>query len=271
MPVGCTAPGAGLHAELWTQAAQLQLVQKGTPSAGYRSGAAPSVPLSLSLILVKGKSVADLITERQLLAAFQQLRHLETQLVAEKASGTFKQNPTAFARRAMDVCLHYDGLAAEISTIVHETLSPDGVDTATLAELADVVHAEEEAHRAPPADGDFLTTPRHWRQHWEDAVRRSVQERVQQAGTGEALGAVKGASDLAQLLTNLGCLVRRDLQKVQLQVQPAYAASGFPAWEVYLHAFHGAVAQRLQELAYKARGSEQLYVLLDWAANVYSR
>ncbi|XP_036738331.1 exocyst complex component 3-like protein 4 [Manis pentadactyla] len=217
-----------------------------------------------------GKSVADLITERRLLAAFQQLRHLETQLVAEKASGTFKQNPTAFARRAMDVCLHYDGLAAEISAIVRETLSPDGVDAATLAELADVVHAEEEAHQAPPTDGDFLTTPRHWRQHWEDAVRQSVQERVQQAGTGEALGAVKGASDLAQLLTKLGCLVRHDLQKVQLQVQPAYAASGFPAWEVYLHAFHGAVAQRLQELAYNACGSEQLYVLLDWAANVYS-
>ncbi|KAK2492411.1 hypothetical protein MC885_010930 [Smutsia gigantea] len=196
--------------------------------------------------------------------------HLETQLVAEKASRTFEQDPTAFARRAMDVCLHYDGLAAEISAIVRETLSPDGVDAAALAELADVVRAEEEAHQAPPTDSDFLTTPRHWRQHWEDAVRRSVQERVQQAGTGEALGAAEGSLGLAQLLAELGCLVRRDLQRVQLQVQPAYVASGFPVWEVYLRAFHSAVAQRFQELAHDARGSEQLYVLLDWAANVYS-
>lgn len=220
--------------------------------------------------------MADLITERQLLAAFQQLQHLETQLVAEKASHTFEQDPTDFARRAMDVCLHYDGLATEIRTIVRETLGPDGVDSNALAELAHVVHAEEEAHPESPADGDFLRTPRRWRQHWEDAVKRDAQERVQQAGAreaqevaGEAQEVAEGASSLARLLAELGCLVRHDLQKVQLEVQPAYAAAGFPAWETYLRAYHGAVAQRLQELAQDARGCEQLYILLDWAANVY--
>ncbi|XP_045416235.1 exocyst complex component 3-like protein 4 [Lemur catta] len=216
-----------------------------------------------------GKSVADLITERQLLAAFEQLRHLETRLVAEKASHTFEQDPTAFARRAMDVCLHYDGLAAEIGAIVRETLGPDGVDAAALTELARVVRAEEEAHPEPPADGDFLRTPRRWRQHWEEAVQRSAQERVQGAGARGTSGAVEGAPGLAQLLAQLGGLVRHDLQKVLLEVQPAYAAAGFPAWGAYLSAFHGAVAQRLQELAHDARGGEQLYLLLDWAANVY--
>ncbi|XP_030739154.1 exocyst complex component 3-like protein 4 [Globicephala melas] len=211
------------------------------------------------------KSVADLITERKLLAAFEQLRHLETRLVAEKASRTFEQDPTGFARRAMDLCLHYDGLAAEIGAIVLETLGPDGVDAAVLAELARVVRAEEEAHPEPPADGDFLCTPRHWRQHWEDAVRRSARKRVQQVSAGEAPG-----SGLAQLLDELGRLVRHDLQKVQLEVHPAYAAAGYPAWEAYLRAFHGAVAQRLQELAHDTHGCEQLYILLDWASNVYS-
>ncbi|XP_030895869.1 exocyst complex component 3-like protein 4 [Leptonychotes weddellii] len=154
-----------------------------------------------------GKSVADLITERRLLPAFEQLRQLEVRLVAEKASHTFEEDPTGFARRAMDVCLHYDGLAAEIGAIVRETLGPD---------------AEAE-----------------------------------------------GASGLAQLLAELGHLVRSDLHKVRREVQPAYSAAGLPAWEAYLRAFHGAVAQRLQELAQDARGCEQLYVLLDWAANVY--
>nr|XP_058914196.1 exocyst complex component 3-like protein 4 isoform X1 [Kogia breviceps] len=231
-------------------------------SAQSSTGVGPAEP--------EDKSVADLITERKLLAAFEQLRHLETRLVAEKASRTFEQDPTGFARRAMDVCLHYDGLAAEIGAIVLETLGPDGVDAAVLAELARVVRAEEEAHPEPPADGDFLRTPRHWRQHWEDAVRRSAQARVQQVSAGEAPGAAEGASGLAQLLAELGRLVRRDLQKVQLEVHPAYAAAGYPAWEAYLRAFHGAVAQRLQELAHDARGCEQLYVLLDWASNVYS-
>ncbi|XP_025775199.1 exocyst complex component 3-like protein 4 [Puma concolor] len=74
---------------------------------------------------------------------------------------------------------------------------------------------------------------------------------------------------LARLLAELGGSVRRDLRQVRLQVQPAYSAAGLPAWEAYLRAFHGAVAQRLQELARDARGCEQLYVLLDWTANVY--
>lgn len=212
--------------------------------------------------------MADLITEWQLLAAFEQLQRLETRLVAEKASHTFERDPTGFARRAMDVCLHYDGLAAEIRAIVRETLGPDGVAADALAELARVVRAEEEAHPGPPADGDFLRTPRRWRQHWEDEVRRSAQERVQRAGAEEA---AEGASGLARLLAGLGGLVRRDLQKVRLEVQPAYAAAGFPAWETYLRAYHGSVAQRLQELARDARGCEQLYILLDWAANVYGR
>ncbi|CAK6431749.1 unnamed protein product [Pipistrellus nathusii] len=212
-----------------------------------------------------GKSVADLITEWQLLAAFEQLQRLEARLVAEKASHTFEQDPTGFARRAMDVCLHYDGLAAEIRAIVRETLGPDGVAAAALAELAQVVRAEEEAHPGPPADGDFLRTPRRWRRLWEDAVRRSAGERVRAAGAGAA----EGAAGLARLLAELGGLVRRDLQKVRREVQPACAAAGLPAWETYLRAYHGAVAQRLQELARDARGCEQLYILLDWAANVY--
>lgn len=224
----------------------------------------------------EGKSVADLISERQLVAAFEQLQRLEDGLVAGKASHTFEGDPTGFARRAMDLCLHYDGLAAELRAVVRETLGPDGVDTDALTELTHVVLAEEEAHPVSPADGDFLRTPRRWRHLWEEAVRLSVQERVQRAGTAPAAGvsegvaaASEGASDLARLLADLGSTVRGDLQKVQREAQPVYAAAGFPAWELYLRSFHAAVAQRLQELAQHARSCEQLYLLLDWAANVY--
>ena len=66
-------------------------------------------------------------------------------------------------------------------------------------------------------------------------------------------------------------MVRSDLQKVHREVHPAYLAAGFPAWEAYLRAFHSAVGGHLQELSQDTRGCEQLYVLLDWAANVYSR
>ncbi|KAG8514424.1 Exocyst complex component 3-like protein 4, partial [Galemys pyrenaicus] len=216
------------------------------------------------------RPVADLITERRLLAAFQQLQDVESGLVNRRHSHTFQRDPTDFARRAMDVCLHYDALAAEIGAIVRETLGPEGVDAAALAELTGLVLAEEEAHPAAPADGDFLRMPRRWRQLWEEAVGKSAQERVLLVGAPQSPGAPEGTSSLARFLADLGASVRSDLHKVQVEVQPTYAAAGFPAWEVYLRAFHGAVAQRLQELAKEARGCEQLYLLLDWAANVYS-
>lgn len=238
---------------------------------GTRTLSWPVSLLPFLLAVAESKSVADLITERQLVKAFEQLRYLETQLVADKTSRTFIEDPTAYARRAMDLCLHYDGMAAEIGAIVREALSSEGVDPGALAELAQVVHLEEEAHQTSQAEGDFLSTPRHWRQHWENAVRLSAQERVQQAGAKVIPGAAEGASDLAQLLAELGGVVRQDLQKVRLEMQPAYEATDFPVWETYLRAFHSAVAQRLQELARDARGCEQLYVLLDWAANVYGR
>ncbi|XP_063097379.1 exocyst complex component 3-like protein 4 [Cavia porcellus] len=225
----------------------------------------------------EGKPVADLIAEQHLMAAFEHLRDLETRLVAEKTSSAV-QDPTGFARRAMDVSLHYDRLADEMRAIVRETLGPEGVPAAKLTELALMVRAEEEAHSEPPSGGDYVRVPRHWRKHWEDAVLQSAQERVRQAAksTGEGTtgeiatpGAAEGVPGLAQLLTDLGGVVRRDLQKVHREVQPAYAAAGFPAWETYLRAFHSEVAQRLQELVPKARGYEQLYLLLDWVTNVY--
>ncbi|XP_076978432.1 exocyst complex component 3-like protein 4, partial [Tamandua tetradactyla] len=218
----------------------------------------------------EGKSVADLITEWQLLAAFEQLQRLEKGLLAAKASRAFEQNPTDYGKRAWDVSMHYDRLGEEISAIVRETLALDGVDGAMLSELARVVRAEEEAHPVYSADGDFLCTPRRWRQRWEDAVQQSAQERVQSVAVSEAPGEAEGPSHLALLLAELGRVVRCDLQKVWRDVQPAYASAGFRAWETYLQAFHRAVAQRLRELAQDPRGCEQPYVLLDWATNVYS-
>ncbi|XP_005410824.1 PREDICTED: exocyst complex component 3-like protein 4 isoform X2 [Chinchilla lanigera] len=216
----------------------------------------------------EGKSVADLITEWQVMAAFKQLRGLETRLVAEKTSNPV-EDPTDYVRRVMDVSLHYDRLANEMGAIVRETLAPEGVPAAMLTELARVVRAEEEAHPAPPAGGDILLTPRHWRRQWEDAVRRSARERVCLAGAGATPGATEGEPGLAQILSELGGVVRGDLQKVHREVRPAYEVAGLPAWETYLRAFHAAVGQRLQELARDARGCEQLYLLLDWVANVY--
>ncbi|XP_004682052.2 PREDICTED: exocyst complex component 3-like protein 4 [Condylura cristata] len=257
-PQAASAPGAAPGPKVPGKLAGREPTQTG---AGSRpKGAEPETD----------KSTADLITERQLLAAFRRLQEEESRLVARKNSETLQDDPTGFLRQAMDVGVHYDALAAQIGAIVRDTLGARGVSRAELEELTGVVREEEQAHPAPPADGDFLRVPRRWRRLWEEAVQQSVQERVLQASFPESPGSAEGASALSRLLADLGALVRADLQKVRLEVQPTYAAAGFPAWEVYLRAFHGAVAQRLQELARPAQGCENLYVLLDWAANVYS-
>ncbi|EHB01378.1 hypothetical protein GW7_18862 [Heterocephalus glaber] len=121
-------------------------VVTGGTSQQAASGVGPEEPQREA----ESKSVADLITERQLVAAFKQLRHQEARLVAEKTSHTFAQDPTAYARRAMDVCLLYDGLAAELGAIVRETLSPEGVPAATLTELALVLEQSRWAAAEAP-------------------------------------------------------------------------------------------------------------------------
>ncbi|XP_036605665.1 exocyst complex component 3-like protein 4 isoform X2 [Trichosurus vulpecula] len=208
------------------------------------------------------KPVCDLIAERQLLEAFSQLCQLEARLVEDQRSGRFKDDVTTYVRQAMDICVHYDLMAAEIRNIVGETLSQPGVDSEALLCLAPLIEKEEEVHKGDLPDGDFLRAPRKWRTLWEEAVKKSASDQVGKVGQGMS------KPSLASLLSVLGRVVKQDLVKIRQEVQPCYPED-FPVWKTYVDAFHGAVSARLQEFLQEAQGFEQLYVIMDWVANVY--
>ncbi|XP_044517816.1 exocyst complex component 3-like protein 4 [Gracilinanus agilis] len=208
------------------------------------------------------KPVSDLIAERQLLKAFTQLCQLEASLVEDQHSGKFKDDPTAYARQAMDICVHYDVMAAEIRNIVGETLSQPSVDPEVLSCLARLIKEEEGVHSEDAPDSAFLRAPRKWRHLWEEAVKKSASDRVGKVGQGMS------EPTLASLLAELGRVTKQDLVKIRQEVQPCYPED-FLVWKTYVDAFHGAVSARLQELLQDIQGFEQLYVIMDWVANVY--
>ncbi|XP_072486251.1 exocyst complex component 3-like protein 4 isoform X2 [Notamacropus eugenii] len=220
-------------------------------------------PAEIKMEEEEEKPVSDLIAERQLLKAFSQLCQWEARLLEDQHSGRFKDDVTAYACQAMDICVHYDVMADEMRTIVQETLSQPRVDSDALLCMAQLIEKEEQFHPGDPPDSDFLRAPRKWRKLWEEAVKKSALDEVGKVG--------QSMSDpsLASLLSDLGRVVKQDLVKIWREVQPCYP-EGFPVWKTYMDAFHRAVSSRLQELLQAAQGFEQLYVIMDWVANVYS-
>ncbi|XP_068959860.1 exocyst complex component 3-like protein 4 [Petaurus breviceps papuanus] len=225
-------------------------------------GSSEEEPLEIKPEVEEEKPVSDLIAERQLLKAFSQLCQLESRLVEDQHSGRFKDDVTAYARQAMDICVHYDLMAAEIRSIVGETLSQPSVDSETLLCVAQLIEKEEQVHAGNLPDSDFLRAPRKWRTLWEEAVKKSALDQVAKVG--------QGMSDpsLASLLSDLGRVVKQDLVKIRREVQLCYPED-FPVWKTYMDAFHRAVSARLQQLLKEAQGFEKLYVIMDWVANVY--
>ncbi|XP_020826844.1 exocyst complex component 3-like protein 4 [Phascolarctos cinereus] len=225
-------------------------------------GSSEEEPLEIKMEVEEEKPVSDLIAERQLLKAFSQLYQREASLVEDQHSGRFKDDVTAYARQAMDICVHYDVMAAEIRNIVGETLSQPSVDSEALLGMAQLIEKEEEVHPGGLSDSDILSAPRKWRLLWKEAVKKSALDEVGKVGQGMS------EPSLASLLANLGRVVKKDLVKIRREVQPCYPED-FPVWKTYVDAFHGAVSARLQELLQEAQGFEQLYVVMDWVANVY--
>ncbi|XP_051829650.1 exocyst complex component 3-like protein 4 [Antechinus flavipes] len=226
-------------------------------------GSPEEEPSEITMEIEEEKSVSELIAERQLLKAFSQLSQQEASLVEDHCLGRFKDDPTAYVRQAMDICLHYDLMVAEIGNIVEETLSQPGVDSEALKCVGQLVEKEEELHPDLPHT-DFLRDPRKWRHRWEETVKKSARDRVGKVGQGT------GESSQASLLADVGRVVKQDLKKIWRDVHHCYPKD-FPVWKTYKDAFHEVVSGWLQELLQEAHSFEQLYVIMDWVANVYCK
>ncbi|XP_025904495.1 exocyst complex component 3-like protein 4 isoform X2 [Nothoprocta perdicaria] len=223
---------------------------------------------------VKGKPLSvmeinELIQKRQLLEAFASIKYLEDEMIAERDADKYKDNPQEFARKSKDVDLLYNSITNSIQSIVAETLEHPTVEETLLASLVTLIAREEAAHpgtsdTAAPGPA-LLGAPRRWREEWTEAINHSARKRVL------SVHMASKQEDTSWLDHHLGILsehLSEDLLKVKFAVKKCYPED-YRVCEIYVKAFHNAVAFHLQDLSQKPLEVNELYALLNWVANTY--
>lgn len=162
-------------------------------------------------------------------------------------------------RRARDVALLYRALLAQLWAVVAEAVAA-GRALAPLRAVVAVLEQEEAADaRSPP--GSVPGRPRALRRRWQQAVARAAGERLAQVAPAGGLGA---------RLAAMAARVVGDLAVVRSQVAPAFPPE-YGALGVYARGYHGALAQQLRALAQRPLEVAEMYLLLDWHSNAYTR
>uniref|UniRef100_A0A8C6YTN4 Uncharacterized protein n=1 Tax=Nothoprocta perdicaria TaxID=30464 RepID=A0A8C6YTN4_NOTPE len=198
-------------------------------------------------------------------------RKQQCDLLAERDADKYKDNPQEFARKSKDVDLLYNSITNSIQSIVAETLEHPTVEETLLASLVTLIAREEAAHpgtsdTAAPGPA-LLGAPRRWREEWTEAINHSARKRVL------SVHMASKQEDTSWLDHHLGILsehLSEDLLKVKFAVKKCYPED-YRVCEIYVKAFHNAVAFHLQDLSQKPLEVNELYALLNWVANTYLR
>lgn len=234
-----------------------------SPNANFVSTPSPL----LSAVM----EINELIQKRQLLEAFASIKYLEDETIAERDAEKYKDNPQEFVRKSKDVDLLYNSITNMIQSIVVGTLEQPTVEDTMLNSLVTLIAHEEAAHpntgnTAGPGS-DLLGTPRKWREEWREAINESARKRVQRVPMASK------EEESFWLDLHLGFLQKQlseDLLKIKLSVKKCYPEE-YQVCDMYVEAFHNAVASHLQDLSQRPLEFNELYTLLDWVANIYRR
>ncbi|NXU57734.1 EX3L4 protein, partial [Turnix velox] len=212
--------------------------------------------------------INELIQKRKLLEAFASIRYLEEEIIAERNSEKYKENPQEFVRKSKDVDLLYNSITNAIQSIVVGTLEHPTVEDNMLTSLVTLIAREEAAHpntaHAACPGQDLLGIPRKWREEWREAIKESARKRVQRVP-------MASKEEDSWLNLHLGFLQKHlseDLLKIKLRVKKCYPEE-FQACDLYVEAFHNAIASHLQDLSHRPLEFKELYTLLHWVANIY--
>ncbi|XP_075569326.1 exocyst complex component 3-like protein 4 [Pelecanus crispus] len=213
--------------------------------------------------------INELIQKRQLLEAFASIKYLEDETIAERDAEKYKDNPQEFVRKSKDVDLLYNSITNAIQSIVVGTLEHPTLEDTMLTALVTLIALEEAAHpnagnTAGPGS-DLLGAPRKWRENWREAINESARKRVQKVPMASK------EEESSWLDLHLGFLqkhVSKDLLKVKLSVKKCYPEE-YQVCDMYVEAFHKAIASHLQDLSQRLVEFNELYTLLDWVANTY--
>uniref|UniRef100_A0A669QDN2 Uncharacterized protein n=1 Tax=Phasianus colchicus TaxID=9054 RepID=A0A669QDN2_PHACC len=209
--------------------------------------------------------ILELIQRRDLVAADEQIIALEAEcsamasLPSPPPSSSSPSSPSSpSCRQTRDVALLYDALLAQLWAVVGESV-PSGRPYPLLRSVVRVLEQEEAADARHPFG--IPGRPRGLRRRWEEAVGRAAVERLGQVVVGGGLG------------PRLAALAGRavgDLGMARCHVVPVYPA-GYDAFGVYAKGYHRALAQQLVALAQRPLAVPELYLLLDWHSNTYTR
>ncbi|XP_075609603.1 exocyst complex component 3-like protein 4 isoform X3 [Balearica regulorum gibbericeps] len=224
--------------------------------------------------LIQGKPLSvmeinDLIQKRQLLEAFACIKYLEDETIAERDAEKYKDNPQELVRKSKDVDLLYNSIANTIQSIVVGTLEHPTVEGTMLTSLATLIAREEAAHpntsNAAGPGSDLLGIPRKWREEWREAINESARKRVLMVPMASK------EEESSWLDLHLGFLQKHlseDLLKIKLSVKKCYPED-YQVCDMYVEAFHKAIASHLQDICQRPLEFNELYTLLDWVANTY--
>uniref|UniRef100_A0A8B9FHF6 Exocyst complex component 3 like 4 n=1 Tax=Amazona collaria TaxID=241587 RepID=A0A8B9FHF6_9PSIT len=213
--------------------------------------------------------INELIQKRQLLEAFASIKYLEDETITERDAEKYKDNPQEFVRKSKDVDLLYNSITNVIQAIVVGTLESPTVEDTMLTSLVTLIDCEEAAHpntgNAGGPGSDLLGMPRKWKEVWREAVNESARKRVLRVPM-----ALK-EEDSSWLKLHL-CFLQKhlseDLLKIKLSVKKCYPEE-YQVCDMYVEAFHKAIASHLQDLSQRPLEFNELYTLLNWVANTY--
>ncbi|KAK1785940.1 hypothetical protein P4O66_017695, partial [Electrophorus voltai] len=227
----------------------------------------PREPLSVLEIL-------QLVTKRDLFLADTHILELEQECKeasSTPAGGTAIEDLTSPSskdssrRKAKDVELLYEALQKELWDVVRESLrSPSAGPNLGLVVL--VLQQEEQADRdwamsEGAAQGG--PRPRELKKRWKEAVAEAADANLPQNADVEP-------GVLAAYLDKLRIRMVEDLGAARRNVVSVYPEE-YDAFQVYTHSYHLAVTRRLQAITDGEMQITDIYSLLDWLYNIYSR
>ncbi|XP_030340522.1 exocyst complex component 3-like protein 4 [Strigops habroptila] len=213
--------------------------------------------------------INELIQKRQLLEAFASIKYLEDETITERDAEKYKDNPQEFVRKSKDVDMLYNSITNVIQAIVVGTLEHPTVEDTMLTSLVTLIAYEEAAHpntgNAGGPGSDLLGVPRKWREAWREAINESARKRVLRVPMALK---EEESSWLNLHLDFLQKHLSEDLLKIKLSVKKCYPEE-YQVCDMYVEAFHKAIASHLQDLSQRPLEFNELYTLLNWVANTY--
>ncbi|XP_029427057.1 exocyst complex component 3-like protein 2 isoform X2 [Rhinatrema bivittatum] len=210
--------------------------------------------------------IFSLIQNRQLETADEYIIDLEAECDWGSCEGA--EGSKDCSRKARDVVLLYEALMKELWDMVAESLTVKSIYS-PLESLIHVINQEEAMDRkwlegrGDTAKPDTSGRPREMKKRWAEAVKKSADKRLCQCLDS------KCGSIPAQVEKLKKCAVE-DLYTVKNHLVCVYPKE-FQVFRVYMRSYHEGIASWLGQIVQGELDISDLYFVLDWNCNAYSR